>query len=65
MAKRDRFINELRKAAKARGLRFAVNDKRGKGSHVTVYFGDQFTVVPCREIDPKTAAKIRKHLGID
>jgi hypothetical protein len=28
-----------------------------------VYLGDKLTTLPGREIDPKTARKIRKHLG--
>lgn len=30
-----------------------------------VYVGDKLTTVPSREIDPKTARKIRKQLGLD
>jgi hypothetical protein len=29
-----------------------------------VYVGDKLTTLPRREIDPKTARKIRKHLGL-
>jgi hypothetical protein len=61
MQKRDRFIAELRKAAKTRGLSFRVEHWRGKGGHAV---GDRVTTVPAREIDPKTASKIRKALGL-
>ena len=64
MDKRDLFIRELRDAARSLGLSFSVNKKRGKGGHATIYFGDKLTTLPSREIDPKTAAKIRKHLGL-
>lgn len=64
MDKRDRFIGELRSEAKARGLFFATNRKRGKGGHRTIYCGDKLTTLPAREIDPVTAAKIRKQLGL-
>jgi hypothetical protein len=30
-----------------------------------VYVGDKLTTVPSREIDPKTAGKIRKALGLE
>jgi hypothetical protein len=30
-----------------------------------VYVGDKLTTVPSREIDPKTARKIRKALGLE
>jgi hypothetical protein len=29
-----------------------------------VYVGSKLTTLPSREIDPKTARKIRKHLGL-
>ena len=65
MQKRDRFIAELRKAAKARGLSFRVETWRGKGGHAMVWVGIKVTTVPSREIDPKTARKIRKALGLE
>ncbi|OLP56926.1 hypothetical protein BJF92_11230 [Rhizobium rhizosphaerae] len=64
MDKRDRFIAELRQEAKIRGVFFRVSKSRGKGGHATVWFADRFTTLPSREIDPKTAAKIRKALGL-
>lgn len=64
MDKRDRFIAELRDEAKQRGLPFRVSKSKGKGGHATVWLGDRFTTLPSREIDPKTAAKIRKGLGL-
>ena len=65
MAKRDRFISELQSAAKARDLPFRVETWRGKGGHAMVWVGNRVTTLPTREIDPKTARKIRKALGLD
>jgi hypothetical protein len=65
MAGRDRFIAELRDEAKARGLPVRVETWRGKGGHAMVWIGDRVTTLPSREIDPKTARKIRKALGLD
>jgi hypothetical protein len=65
LRKRDRFIAELRDEAKKRGIPFRIESWRGKGGHAMIWFGDRVTTLPSREIDPKTAAKIRKHLGID
>jgi hypothetical protein len=62
--KRDRFIAELRAEAKERGLAFRVEYGRGKGGHALVYVGDKLTTLPSREIDPKTARKIRKQLDL-
>lgn len=65
MEKRDRFIAQIRKEAKRRGLAFEVSKGRGKGGHAMLYVGDKFTTLPSREIDPKTAAKIKKTLGLN
>jgi hypothetical protein len=64
MDKRDRFIAEIRKEARAMGLSFRVDYRKGKGGHAMVYVGDKLTTLPSREIDPKTARKIRKQLGL-
>ena len=66
MDKRDKFIAELRQEAKKRNLVFRVEKERGRGGHSMVWVGaDKVTTVPGREIDPKTARKIRKALGLD
>jgi hypothetical protein len=64
MNKRDRFIAELREEARRNGLPFRAETWRGKGGHMMVLVGERVTVVPSREIDPKTARKIRKQLGL-
>jgi hypothetical protein len=65
MAKRDRFIAEIRSEAGARGLSFRLDKGRGKGGHAMMWVGGRFTTLPSREIDSKTARKIRKALGLD
>jgi hypothetical protein len=65
MDKRDRFITELRDEAKRRGLSFRVETPRGKGGHDPIANPYHGTTLPSREIDPKTARKIRKSLGLD
>lgn len=65
MDKRDRFIAELRQSAKDRDLVFRIERGRGKGGHAMVWVGDRFSTLPSREIDPKTASRIRKALGLD
>jgi len=55
----------LRDEARRRGLSFRAEKWRGKGGHMMVFIGDRLTTVPSREIDPKTARKIRKQLGLD
>jgi hypothetical protein len=66
VGKRDKFIAELRHEARKRNLTFRVEKDRGKGGHSMVWVGfDKVTTVPGREIDPKTARKIRKAPGLD
>ena len=64
MEKRSRFVAELRAEAKQRGLKIKEVKWRGKGGHMMVWIGDKVTTVPSRDIDPKTARKIRKALGL-
>lgn len=64
MNRRERFIAELRDEARRRGLSFRAETWRGKGGHMMVFVGDRLSTVPSREIDPKTARKIRKQLGL-
>jgi hypothetical protein len=65
MDKRARFIAELRREAQKRNLAFREEKSRGKGGHSMVWVGTgKVTTVPGREIDPKTARKIRKALGL-
>ena len=65
MDKKDRFIADLRSEARKRGLSFRVDTRRGKGGHALVWVGNRVTTLPSREIDPKTARKIRKALDLD
>jgi hypothetical protein len=64
MDKRDKFIAEVKEEARKKGLSFRAEKWRGKGGHMMVFVGDRLTTVPSREIDPKTARKIRKQLGL-
>lgn len=64
MNKRSRFLAELKKSAAEKGLAYREEMWRGKGGHAMVWVGNKVTTVPSREIDPKTAKKIRKVLGL-
>jgi len=64
VGKRDGFLADLRDEARDKGLIFEVSKRRGKGSHALVRVGDSATTIPDREIDPKTARKIQKSLGL-
>ncbi|MBL1293035.1 MAG: type II toxin-antitoxin system HicA family toxin [Thiotrichales bacterium] len=62
---REQFIKEARKTAKTNGVDFRIDKKRGKGSHITIYYGDKFATVPNGELKRGTLAAIRKQLNID
>jgi mRNA interferase HicA len=37
----NEFVKKVKKLAKANGLEARIDSKRGKGSHVTLYYGDK------------------------
>ena len=51
--KGNEFIRRVQKLAKHRGIICRVDATRGKGSHVTLYFGNRLTIVR----DPKDELK--------
>ena len=59
-----RTLSEIKADAKAKKLEFRLETWRGKGGHAMVWVGDKVTTIPARDIDPKTARKIRKALGL-
>ena len=54
------------KLGRKRGVRVIVDERRGKGSHVTLWFGDRFTVVrnPKDELKTGTLHEMLKQIGI-
>lgn len=63
----NEFIRKVQALAKQRGLASRVEEKRGKGSHVTLYFGERLTVVrnPKDELKTGTLHAMCKQLGIE
>ena len=62
----NEFIKRVQRLAKDRGLSCRVDASRGKGSHVTLYFGARLTVVrnPKDELKSGTLHAMLKQLGI-
>ncbi len=62
----NEFIRRVQALAKEHGLMCRVDEKRGKGSHVTLYFGDRLTIVrnPKDELKTGTLHAMCKQLGI-
>ena len=64
--KGNEFIRRMKRLAKRQGLLCRVEAKRGKGSHVTLYLGDRFTIVRNAKDELKTGTlnAMLKQLGI-
>jgi mRNA interferase HicA len=64
--KGNEFIKRVRILAKAHNLVCLVDEARGKGSHVSLYYGDKLTIVrnPKDELHTGTLHAILKQLGI-
>lgn len=62
----NEFIKRVKKLAKGRGVEVSINKSRGKGSHITLYYGEELTVVrnPKDEIKTGTYKAMLKQLGI-
>jgi len=60
------FIRKIKRLAKQRKLRCAVGKKRGKGSHVTLYFGNNRTIVrnPKAELKNGTIGAMLRQLEL-
>lgn len=66
MVKGSEFIRKVQVLAKTRALNMRVDQKRGKGSHVTLYLGRRMSIVrnPRDELKTGTMHAMCKQLGI-
>ncbi len=64
--KGSELIRRVQRMARDRGITCKVDQKRGKGSHVTLYFGTQHTIVrnPKDELKTGTFNAMLKQLGL-
>ncbi len=44
----NEFLRRLKRYGRARGLDVVLDEKRGKGSHATVFLGERYTVLKDR-----------------
>ena len=60
------FIRAIRKLARNRTVRVRFTERRGKGSHGTLFYGGRSTIVKHRkaEIGPGLLARMLKDLGL-
>jgi mRNA interferase HicA len=60
------FIRRVRRVGRERGITVEFDERRGKGSHGTLYFGDRATVVKDRkkELGAGLLNDMLKQLGL-
>jgi mRNA interferase HicA len=63
----NEFIKRLKRLGRERGIDVRIDKKRGKGSHVTLYYGDRLTIVcnPSDELKTGTLNAMLKQLGLN
>ena len=61
---RDQLVRQLKTLSRKRCVKHSVEKKRGKGSHITIYFGDRKAVVPKGELKKGTLHAIFKQLNL-
>jgi mRNA interferase HicA len=61
----DEFIKKVKKYGKRNGVAVRFDCKQGKGSHGTLYCGNNKTTVKGSEIGKGLLAAMLKQLGID
>lgn len=58
-------VRRARRYARKTGKEIRFDQRRGKGSHGTLYLGNRHTMVKHGEIPKSVLATMLKHLGID
>ncbi len=60
------FIDKVRTIARERAVLFRIDTKRGKGSHITIYYGTRKTVVKDRrkELPTGLLSAMARQLGL-
>ena len=60
------FIDRVTRIGRERGVEVRVDTERGKGSHITLYYGERFTIVGDRrkEIRPGLLSAMLRQLGL-
>ena len=61
------FIKRVRSIGRVNGVAVRINSERGKGSHITLYYGNAHTIVKDRrkEIGPGLLSKMVRDLGLN
>jgi mRNA interferase HicA len=64
--KGNEFIRRVKHLGKERNVKVTIDKKRGKGSHITLYYGDNRTIVrnPKDELKTGTLTAMLRQLGL-
>lgn len=64
--KGSEFVKKLKKLGKENGTPVALEERRGKGSHSTLFYGDRFTIIRNLKDELKTGTfhAMLKQLGL-
>lgn len=64
--KGSEFVKKVKKLAKKKGIETSIDESRGKGSHITLYYGERYTIVRNLKDELKTGTykAMLKQLGI-
>ena len=63
--RREELIRKIKALGKVHGVYIEWDEKRGKGSHGTMYYGSQKATIPGGELKKKTLHSILRQLKID
>lgn len=65
--KGSEFLRRLKRYGRAHGLQVRLDEKRGKGSHATLYLGERYTVLKDRkkELGKGLLRAMLNDLGVD
>ena len=65
--KGSEFLRKLKRLGSEKGIKVEINQNRGKGGHVTLCYGEKFTIIPNlkRELKTGTYKVILKQLGVN
>ena len=63
----NEFLRRLKRYGRQHGLEVALDEKRGKGSHATVFLGEHYTVLKDRkkELGSGLLRAMLSDLGVD
>lgn len=65
--KGSEFLRKVKRLGSETGVKIVLNQRRGKGSHATLFYGDKYTIIRSLKDELKTGTyrAMLKQLGIN